>query len=497
MVEDGVKNSGNLFMIGKEAAEGDAHVVSGTFLTNSKPSYVLFDSGATHSVISSDHVKVLGLVDPVIIKNEVTIPPGESIFCTHAYKNMNILIGEVLFPMDLIEVPLGGFEIILGMDWLSRNRVFIDGYQKKVSLKGPKGVRVSYRGFVVKPKVRLISTVTLKSCLRKGGLILCHVRDTRETVKGADEIPVVSEIQDEFPEEIPGLPPKRDVDFYIELKPGTGPISKAPYRMGPKELEELKKQLEELLEKGYVRPSVSPWGAPVLFVKKKDGMSKEGVSVNPCKIEAVSKWEKPKNVADVRSFLGLAGYYRRFVKDFSKLAKPLTPLMRKENRFKWDESCEMTFLTLKERLTTAPILALPEGSENFEVYTDASKNGLGCVLMQRGKVIAYASRQLKPYEEKYPMHDLELGSVVFALKLWRHYLYGANLRKSVHSLCLAMSRVKLQDKLREMGIFVIRKGDSVWDLTVEPELYAEIREKQKGDPKLEKWRAAVEEGVPS
>ncbi|XP_074292585.1 uncharacterized protein LOC141619467 [Silene latifolia] len=173
--------------------------------------------------------------------------------------------------MDLIEFALSGFEIILGMDWLSKNRAFIDCDQKKVSLKGPKGVRVSYRGFVVKPKVGLISTITLKSCLRKGGeLILCHVRDLRKEGKGAGEIPMVSEFQDVFPDEITGLPPNRDVDFNIELKPRTGPISKAVYRMGPKELEELKKQLEELLDKGYVRSSVSPWGAPVLFVKKKD-----------------------------------------------------------------------------------------------------------------------------------------------------------------------------------------------------------------------------------
>ncbi|XP_074288679.1 putative mitochondrial protein AtMg00860 [Silene latifolia] len=187
-------------------------------------------------------------------------------------------------------------------------------------------------------------------------------------------------------------------------------------------------------------------------------VSKEGVSIDPGKIEAITMWEKPKNVEDVRSFLGLAGYCRRFVKDFSKLAKPLTALMRKENRFKWDENCEIGFLTLKERLTTTPILALLEGSEDFEVYTNASKNGLGW----KASVVADALS-----------------------------------RKSVHALCLAMPRVRLQDELKEMGICVIRKGDSIGDLTIKPELYAEIREKQKGDTKLEKWRAVVEEGVPS
>jgi len=151
-------------------------------------------------------------------------------------------------------------------------------------------------------------------------------------------------------------------------------------------------------------------------------ISREGVSVDPSKIEAVSKWSPPKNVTEIRSFLGLAGYYIRFVKDFSKITKPLTTLTRKENRFKWDESCDTAFQTLKERLTTAPVLALSRGSDNFEVYTDASKNGYGCVLMQEGRVIAYASRQLKPFEDNYPIHDLELGAIVFALKNWRHYL---------------------------------------------------------------------------
>ncbi|XP_074288176.1 putative mitochondrial protein AtMg00860 [Silene latifolia] len=127
-------------------------------------------------------------------------------------------------------------------------------------------------------------------------------------------------------------------------------------------------------------------------------ISREGVVMDPTKIEAVSKWVAPKNVAEIRSFLGLAGYYRRFVKDFSKIARLLTSLMRKENRFKWDRICETALFILKERLTMAPVLSLPKGSENFEVYTDASNNGLGCVLMQNVRVIAYASRQLKTYK---------------------------------------------------------------------------------------------------
>ena len=122
--------------------------------------------------------------------------------------------------------------------------------------------------------------------------------------------------------------------------------------------------------------------------------------------------------------MGLAGYYRRFIQDFSRVATPLTSLTKKGVKFEWKPAQEEAFAVLKEKLSTAPILTLPEGTEGFVVYSDASKLGLGCVLMQQGKVIAYASRQLKEHEKRYPTHDLELAAVVFALKIWRHYLYG-------------------------------------------------------------------------
>ncbi|KAL8089340.1 hypothetical protein AgCh_038959 [Apium graveolens] len=127
---------------------------------------------------------------------------------------------------------------------------------------------------------------------------------------------------------------------------------------------------------------------------------------------------------EVRSFLGLAGYYRRFVKDFAKIATPLTKLTRKSEKFEWSDKCEESFQELKNRLVTAPVLVLPDELGNFVIFSDASYRGLGCVLMQYGNVIAYASRQLKPHEQKYPTHDLELATIIFALKLWRHYLYG-------------------------------------------------------------------------
>ena len=153
-------------------------------------------------------------------------------------------------------------------------------------------------------------------------------------------------------------------------------------------------------------------------------VSKEGIQVDPKKIEVVVEWKPPRNVTEVRSFLGLAGYYRRFVKGFSMIAAPMTRLLQKNVKYEWSEKCQGSFEKLKAFLTEAPVLTQPTCGKEYVIYSDASLNGLGCVLMQDGKVVAYASRQLKPHEKNYPTHDLELAAIVFALKIWRHYLYG-------------------------------------------------------------------------
>ncbi|KAG8489111.1 hypothetical protein CXB51_017135 [Gossypium anomalum] len=153
-------------------------------------------------------------------------------------------------------------------------------------------------------------------------------------------------------------------------------------------------------------------------------VSAEGIKVDPRKIEAILEWKPPRSVTEIRSFLGLAGYYRRFVEGFSVLAAPLTKLIKKGAPFVWTNKQQEAFEKLKEVLTEAPVLIQPESGKDFTVYSDASHVGLGCVLMQEGKVVAYASRQLKPHELNYPTHDLELAAVIFALKIWRHYLYG-------------------------------------------------------------------------
>ena len=146
--------------------------------------------------------------------------------------------------------------------------------------------------------------------------------------------------------------------------------------------------------------------------------------MDPVEIEVVLSWERPKLVFEIRSFLGLARYYRRFIEDFSRLAAPMTRLTRKEVKFVWNARCEEAFQELKRRLTSAPILIIPDRGQGYTMYCDASRSELGCVLMQSMRVVAYGSRQLKNHEQKYPTQDMELAAVVFTLKIWCHYLYG-------------------------------------------------------------------------
>ncbi|GJQ96425.1 putative reverse transcriptase domain-containing protein [Tanacetum coccineum] len=197
------------------------------------------------------------------------------------------------------------------------------------------------------------------------------------------------------------------------------------YSKNKQEQEEHLKLILELLKKEELYAKFSKyefWIPKVQFLGHV--IDSQGIHVDPAKIESIKDWTSPKSPTEIRQFLGLAGYYQRFIEGFSKIDKPMTKLTQKKVKFEWGDKQETTFQLLKQKLCSAPILALPEGSEDFIVYCDASIKGLGAVLMQREKVIAYASRQLKIHEKNYTTHDLELGAVVFSLKLWRHYLYG-------------------------------------------------------------------------
>ena len=542
-------------LIAEDASEAP-DVVIGEFVVNNSNAMVLFDSRATSSYVSSAFVSHESLSVTPRGRPLISSSPLGEIHCTWGCKGVSILIGGLEFKADLTILESQGIDVILGMDWLTRYRGVITCSPRSVKLRHPSGHEVEFVP------------------IRSGPAHMLHALEGVPV----ESVPVVREFMDVFPEELPGLPPDREVEFVIDLLPGTTPISNRHNCMSSIEQEELKKQLAELMEKGFVRPSTSPWGSPVLFVKKKDGLMRmcidyrelnkvtiknkyplpridnlldqlkgakyfskidlrsgyhqmkireqdipktafvtrhgqfeftvvafgltnapayfmnmmnkifmeeldrfvvvfiddilvysktreehekhlrivleklrrnwlygkfskcdfwleevaflghvitaEGVAVDPTKIEAVVNWRQPSNVSEIRSFLGLAEYYRRFIENFSTIAKPLTNLLKNDTKFVWDKKCEKSFQLLKEKLTTTPVLTLPDIHKDFVVYCGASKNGLGCVLMQEGKVVAYASRQLKVHEQNYPTHDLELVAVVHALKIWRHYLIG-------------------------------------------------------------------------
>jgi hypothetical protein len=153
-------------------------------------------------------------------------------------------------------------------------------------------------------------------------------------------------------------------------------------------------------------------------------ISRGGISVDPSKVQYVFSWNAPTSVGDIRSFLGLARYYRWFIEGFLKISKPMIELLKKDKKFEWTPNCEASFQELKKRLMTAPILVMPDMEKPFSIYCDASSQGLGCVLMQDGHVVVYASRQLRKHEAHYPTHDLELVAVVHTLKIWRYHLMG-------------------------------------------------------------------------
>ncbi|WVZ97333.1 hypothetical protein U9M48_042880 [Paspalum notatum var. saurae] len=481
-------------------------ILAGTFLVNKHPTVVLFDSGATFTFIS----KVYALKHGII----------------HSYQSHSEGLAfaswkESLFISPLVLLQLG-IDIVLGMEWLKQHNAMIDVGSRTVQLRSSSG-----------------TNVLIDVPLQKHVYHTVNVEEAQVEAQALAKITIACDYPDVFPEELPGLPPDRDVEFSIELVPGTAHVSQRPYRMAPNELKELKVQLQDQLDKGFIRPSSSPWGCPALFVEKKDHGGKrlcvdyrplnavtiknksgyhqikireedipktafsmwyglyeylvmsfgltnapaffmymmnsvfmneldkfvvvfiddiliysknekeheehlrivlsrlrehklyakfskltflghilleKGVAVDPSKVEDVLNWKQPQTVTEIRSFLGLAEYYRRFIKDFSKIAKPMTALTQKHAKFAWSPKCEEAFGTLKKLLTSAPFLAQPDITKPFD-WPRLCFNA-------RGKVIAYASCQLRKHEVNYPTHNLELLAVVYALKKWRHYLLG-------------------------------------------------------------------------
>ncbi|KAI3798216.1 hypothetical protein L1987_33487 [Smallanthus sonchifolius] len=367
-----------------------------------------------------------------------------------------------------LSLRVHSFDLIVGMNWLSKNQPEAICCDKNVFLPLLRGEILSVQGKGSVAVVGIISFMKAQKCLRKGHTtILALVAEQSAEEKKIDDIPVVREFFEVFPEDLTGLPPHRQVKFQIDLTTGAAPIVRAPYRLALSELQELSSQLQELLDQGFIRPSSSPWRTPVLLVKKKDGTFRMCIDYRELNKVIIKNRHPQPSIDDLFDQLQGSIFYSKidlrpafdqfvivFIDDiliysknkeeheehlhlilellkqeqwyakFSKIAQPLTALTQKGKAYNWDDNQESAFQHLKQKLCSAPILALPEGTDDFVVYCDASIQGLGCVLMQREKVIAYASRQLKVHERNYTTHDLELGAVVFALKIWRHYLYG-------------------------------------------------------------------------
>ncbi|KAI3822618.1 hypothetical protein L1987_10213 [Smallanthus sonchifolius] len=527
------------FAIGATEARNDNAVVTGTFLINNRYASILFDTGTDKSFVSLEFEPLLKTCRTALEPSyTIEIADGKLTVVHSVVRGCALTLNDHTFSIDLIPITLGSFDIIVGMDWLSHNHAEINCSEKLIRIPLPSGETLKIFGEKPCKGLKFISCMKARRYLRKRYYaFLAHVVEKYEEKKLQD-IPIIRDFPEVFPDDLHGLPPTRQVEFRIDLLPGANPIAKSPYRLAPSEMQELSSQLQELLDKGFIRPSFSPWGAPVLFVKNKDGsfrmcidyrelnkltiknryplpriddlfdqlqgatcfskidlrsgyhqlrvheedipktafrtryghyefmvmpfgltnapavfmdlmnrvckpyldqfcefwlreihflghvINNQGIHVDPAKVTAIKNWSTPSTPSEIRSFLGLAGYYRRFIPNFLKIALPLTTLTQKNKPFVWEQKQEDAFQTLKQKLYNSPIQSLPDGNDDFVVYCDASNQGLGCVLMKRDKVIAYASRQLKVHEKNYTTHDLELGAVVFALKIWRHYLYG-------------------------------------------------------------------------
>ncbi|GJS84874.1 putative reverse transcriptase domain-containing protein [Tanacetum coccineum] len=347
----GGNNRRAVYKLGAVDAQQDPKVVTGTFLLNNRYATALFDSGADKSFVSTNFSTLID-IEPVELDTcyEVELADGKVV------STNNVLIGCTLnllnhsFPIDLMVIELGSFDVIIRMDWLSRYDAAILCGEKKVRIP-LEGKTLVIEGDRNNSRLKIVSCIKARKYIEKGCELFLAQNLTR-------------------------LPPPRQVEFCIDLIPGVTPVARAPYHLTPSEMKELSKQLQELSEKGFIRSSSSPWGAPVLFVKKKDRI-----------LQGSSVYSK----IDLRS-----GDHQLRIREED------IPITAFRTRYGHYES----------------------RSEDFVLYCDASLKGFGAVLMQREKVIAYASRQLRKNEENYTTHDLELGAVVFALRLWRHYLYG-------------------------------------------------------------------------
>ncbi|GJV88931.1 putative reverse transcriptase domain-containing protein [Tanacetum coccineum] len=265
--------TGRVYATTRDQAAKTSGTITGILYIDDRTVFVLFDTGATHSIISTTFAKKLNMTPtPLIERVIISTPMKNHMLIDHEYVNCPLRFDDRIRPANLLPIHMFDFDVILGMDWLASHRATIDCYARTVIFGNVRQPEFVYHGSSPLKSVKLISAMKARTLISHGCQgFLASVMDTSLESPNIENLSVVREFADVFPDELPGLPPAREIEFGIELIPGAEPISKAPYRMAPVELKELKEQLQEMLENGFIRPSVSPWGAPVLFVKKKDG----------------------------------------------------------------------------------------------------------------------------------------------------------------------------------------------------------------------------------
>ncbi|GJR09157.1 putative reverse transcriptase domain-containing protein [Tanacetum coccineum] len=452
---------GNAEKRGNASGNPDANVVTGTFLLNNHYASILFDTGADRSFISTAFSSLINIA-PTPLENcyDVELSDGKLIGIDTIIRGCTLNFLDHPFNIDLMPVELGSFDVIIGMDWLRRCHAVIVCDEKLVQV--PYGNETltfcgneSSNGR--ESRLTVISCSKAQEYMAKGcQVFLAQISAKKEEDKSEGQqikdVPIVQDFPEVFPEDLPGYHqlkvreqdiPKTSIRTrygHYEFQVMPFGLTNAPavcidlmnrvckpyldkfvivfiddiliYSKDEKEHEEHLKAILELLKKEKLYAKFSKcefWIPKVQFLGHV--IDSRGIHVDPAKIESIKDWASPKTPTEIRQFLGLAIEDRRFIEGFSKIAKSMTKLTQKGIKFDWGEKEENAFQLIKQKLCSAPILALPEGSEDFVVYCDASHKGLGDVLMQREKVIAYASRQLKVHEKNYTTHDLELGSV--------------------------------------------------------------------------------------
>ncbi|GJU93549.1 putative reverse transcriptase domain-containing protein [Tanacetum coccineum] len=407
---------GRAFMLGPEEARQDPNIVTGMFTLNNHFATTLFDSGADYSFVSTTFIPLLGLEPSELgFKYEIEIASGQLVEIDKVIKGCKLEIECRVFDIDLIPFGHEIFDVIIGMDWLSNYKAEIIFHEKVVRIPLPDGKVLRVLGERPEDKVRF--------------LMGAKVGDKKQ-----EEIVVVRDFPKVFLDDLSGLPPIREIEFQIELIPGATRIKFLMFwhllnwwcwSGQLKELQGTKVSFDQVRrrrERRYcsLRKRTVLLGCALISEELNKLTFLEDRSLG-----WITSAESAMRMTFQRMHLELVLWTFRLVHKYAllgldyahKIAKSRTILTQKCKTFDWGEEQELTFQTLKDKLCNTPVLALPDRPEDFVVYCDASGIGLVCVLMQRGKVIAYASRQLKIHEKNYTTHDLELGAVVFALKI--------------------------------------------------------------------------------